>query len=172
MAWLNLKALATVCGSIHFLHKFAFIQHYFFRFILFDHSCVFVLCVHFCMRACASEWGNASLPLRPSLPQIGVEWELKKKEKRSTSTRFTPSIMTAPSLPHHSFPPHSHFYSHTSQPMSSHLHSPACKLYCSVSTNDAYQQWCVFSLRWHSKYKWGIIYNSPMDLSRKQKQLR
>lgn len=100
----------------------------------------FLWCV--CVRAfvCGSERGNASLPLRPSLPQIGVECEWGKKEKRSTSARFTPSIMTAPSLPHHSFSPRSHFYSHTSQPMSSHLHSPACKLYRSVSTNDAYQQ--------------------------------
>lgn len=99
----------------------------------------FAVCV--CTLVCGNERGNASLPLRPSLPQIGVECESKKKkEKRSTSARFTPSIMTALSLPHHSFPPHSHFYSHTSRPMSSHLHSPACKLYRSVSTNDAYQQ--------------------------------
>lgn len=181
MEWLSLKPLAAVCASIHFLHKFCppgrvclysallFQVHFVWPLMRFCGVCV---CV--CAVVCGSERGNASLPLWPSLPQIGVECESekKKKEKRSTSARFTPSIMTAPSLPHHSFPPRSHFYSHTSQPMSSHLHSPACKLYRSVSTNDAYQQWCVFSLRWHSKYKWGIIYNSPMDLSRKQKQLR
>lgn len=177
MAWLSLKPLATVRASIHFLHKFAFlhksafIQHYFSRFILFDHSCVFCgVCVH------VSVWERARQCFTASTAFTASDWSWmwiqKKKEKRSTSARFTPSIMTALSLPHHSFPPHSHFYSHTSRPMSSHLHSPACKLYRSVSTNDAYQQWCVFSLRWHSKYKWGIIYNSPMDLSRKQKQLR
>lgn len=155
-----LKRLATFCTSLPLF------RDTFFLFILFDHSCIFC---GLCVFVCASERGNASLP---PLPQTAVEWESKKKEKRSTSARFTPSIMTASSLPHHSFPPRSRFYSHTSQPMSSHLPSPACKLYHSVSTNDAYQQWCVFSLCWHSKYKWGIIYNSPMDLSRKQKQLR
>lgn len=143
---MHLKLLVAVCVSIHFLHKFAFlhkfpfIQHHFSRFILFDHSCVFVVCVFVCGSKRASEampqcvYGLHRLRL-----ELNVNQE-KKKEKRSTSARFTPSIMTAPSLPHHSFPPRSHFYSHTSQPMSSHLHSPACKLYRSVSTNDAYQQ--------------------------------
>lgn len=139
------------------------------RFILFDHSCVFVVCVSEAMLHCLYGLRRLRLELNGNRGE--------EKRERSTSARFTPSIMTAPSLPHHSFPPRSHFYSHTSQPMSSHLHSPACKLYRSVSTNDAYQQWCVFSLRWHLKYKWRIIYNSPMDLSnkkerKKQKQFR
>lgn len=121
---------------------------------------------------CGSKRGDASLPRRPSLPQIGVECESEKKREKKHLSPFhsinhDSSFSSTSLVP----PPRSHFYSHTSQPMSSHLHSPACKLYRSVSTNDAYQQWCVFSLRWHSKYKWGIIYNSPMDLSRKQEQL-
>lgn len=66
-----------------------------------------------CVRTlvCGSEHVNASLPLRPSLAQIEVECEFEKKkmEKRGTSACLTPSIMTAPSLPHHSFPPRSHF---------------------------------------------------------------
>lgn len=128
-------------------------------------------CCGVCVCACVRRCFTASAAF------TGSDWswiwiEKKKREKRSTSACLTPSIMTAPSLPHHSFPPRSHFYSHTSQPMSSHLHSSACKLYCSVSTNDAYQQWCVFSLHWHWKYKWGIIYNSPMDLGKKQQQLQ
>lgn len=134
---LSLKALATGCGSIHFPHKFAFIQYYFSRFILFGHSCVLCcVCISACQLVQASE---AMLHCLYGL-RLKLNGNREKKEKRSTSARFTPSIMTAPSLPHHSFLPRSHFYSHTSQPMSSHLHSPACKLYRSVSTNDAYQQ--------------------------------
>lgn len=82
---------------------------------------------------------------------MSVEWG---KVKRST-----PAISLHQSRQRLFHITRSHFYSHTSQPMSSHLRSPACKLHCSVSPNDAYQQWCVFSSSWHSKYKWGIIYN-------------
>lgn len=167
MVWASLKPLASVSAPLYFctslpfcttlpLFSTTFQVHFVWPLMRFGSLC---------------ERGDASLPPRPSLPQIGVEWESlgEKKKKGSTSACFTPSIMTAASLPHHSFSPRSHFYSHTSQPMSSHLHSPACKLYRSVSTNDAYQQWCVFSLHWHWKYKRRIIYNSPMDLSKKAK---
>lgn len=74
------EPLVTICASVHFLLIFTFIQHYFFSFILFDHSCIFVVCVCVCLYLCASEGGNASVPLQPSLPQI--EWESKKKKKR------------------------------------------------------------------------------------------
>lgn len=69
-----------------FLHKFAFIQHYFSRFILFDHSCVSVVCVRLCVEA--SERGNASQRPRPSLPQIGVECESEKKREKKHLSPF------------------------------------------------------------------------------------
>lgn len=87
MTWLSLKSLATICASIHFLHKsaflhkFAFIQHYFSRFILFDHSCVFVVCV--CARLCvgASEWA-AMLHCVCGLHCLRLELNAKGKKKR------------------------------------------------------------------------------------------
>lgn len=92
--------------------------------------------------------------LQPSLPLIGVEWESEKRERGRKEAPQPASLHQWWQLLLFHIA-RSHFYSRTSQPMSSHLPSPACKLYCSVPTNDAYQQWCVFGSRWHSKYKWG-----------------
>lgn len=172
MLLFTLKTLATVCASINFLRTFAFFaQVWLYSALLFQVHFVWPL-KRFCgvsALVCGIEWGDASLPLQPSLPQIGVECEWGEKKRKEAPQPVSLHQSWQLLLFHIT---RSHFYRHTSQPMSSHLHSTACKLYCLVSTNDAYQQWCVFSLRWHSKYKWGIIYNSPMDLSRKQKQLR
>lgn len=97
---------------LRFLHKFAFIQQCFFpsslRFILFDRSCVDgAVCVRLCE---GLGRGDASLPSRPLLPRIGAECEWGgsvrgaqigvREKKEAPQVRFTPSIMTAPALPH------------------------------------------------------------------------
>lgn len=114
--------------------------------ILFDHFLYFCAVSNKVTLRCLC--GLRRLRLLLNVSRVG-------KGEKQLSSYFTPSIMTA-SFPDHVF---LFFYSHTSQPMSSHLRSPACKLHRSVSPNDAYRQWCVFSSSWHSKYKWWIIYN-------------
>lgn len=103
----------------------------------------------------SAKQGDASLPLQPPLPQIAVECQSSGERWKEAPQPF--SLHQSRQLLFQIT--RSHFYSHTPQPMSSHLRSPACKLHRSVSPNDADRQWCVFSSSWHSKYKWGIIYN-------------
>lgn len=91
-----------------------------------------------CVHLCGIERGDASLPLQSPLRQIGLKCEWGGEEAPQ-SVSFHQSWQLL--LLHIT---RSHFYRHTSQPMSSHLHSPAFKLYCSVCTNVAYQQWWFF----------------------------
>lgn len=135
-------------------------------FCLTTHAFLWSVCIY------VFEWAGQCFTASTAFTASDWSWMGigKKREKKHLSPLHSinhDSSFSSTSL----VPPSFTFYSHTSQPMSSHLPSPACKLCRSVSTNDTYQQWCVFSLHWHLKYKWGIIYNSPMDLNRKQKQL-
>lgn len=90
MLLFTLKPLATVCASINFLRTFAFFaQVWLYSALLFQVHFVWPL-KRFCgvsALVCGIEWGDASLPLRPSLPQIGVECEWgKKREKKHLSS--------------------------------------------------------------------------------------
>lgn len=89
--------------------------------------CRFLVCVcvrcRWCVLERTSQRGAAPLPPRPSLPQIELEWKAVKNSEASTSARFDPSITTFLLRTRRALV----FYSHTSRPMSSHLHPPACK---------------------------------------------
>lgn len=127
----SLKPLSTGCTLMHFLprftflHRFAFIQHYFTRLILFGHSCVFVVCVHF--RVGASE---AMLGCLCGLRVFTSELNENPKKEWKGAPQSVSLHQTWRLLLFHIT--RSYFYSHTSQPLSSHLHSPACKLHCSL----------------------------------------
>lgn len=73
------EPLVTICASVHFLLTFTFIQHYFFSFILFDHSCIFGVCV--CLYLCV-QVREAMLQCLYSPHCLRLELNGNRKKKR------------------------------------------------------------------------------------------